>query len=111
LEASGKRKPLRHKSQRLSAKPGFPLFIRHRRNLAGASVIAWMILQILIYLVTRNTDLMKIVFVVADDALVIVSVAMAGVLAFARGTAGRRPKSEAEPETDDENACSFRPQI
>ena len=60
---------------------------------------------------------MKIVFVVADNALAIVSVAIGSVFAFARGPAGRRPKSEAEHETDDENTCSFkqvhrhRPQI
>jgi hypothetical protein len=73
-------------------------------------MIAWMILQILIYLVTRNTYLMKIVFVVADDALVLGCAFVGVVFAFGE-TAGRRPKSEAEPETDDENTCSFRPQI
>jgi hypothetical protein len=54
---------------------------------------------------------MKIVFVVADNALAIVSVAFGSAFAFVRGTAGRRPKSEPEAETNDENACSFRPQI
>jgi hypothetical protein len=52
---------------------------------------------------------MKIVFVVADNALAILSALPFGsVFAFARGTTGRRPKSEAERETDDENPCSFK---
>ena len=79
-------------------------------------MIAWMIPQILIHFITRNTDLMKIVFVVANDALALASAfVFAFILVFALGTAGRRPKSEPEPESDDENTSSFaqlrRPQI
>ena len=79
-------------------------------------MIAWMIPQILIHFVTRNTDLMKIVFVVTDDALVLASAfVFAFSLVFALGTAGRRPKSESKAESDEENTFSFaqirRPQI
>jgi hypothetical protein len=93
----------------------FPLWIRHRRNLTGPGMIAWMIPQILIHFVTRNLYLMKIVFVVTDDALVLAPLASAFALVFALGTAGRRPKSESEAESDDENTSAFaqirRPQI
>jgi hypothetical protein len=79
-------------------------------------MIAWMIPQILIHFVTRNTDLVKIVFVVADDALVLASAfAFALSLFLALSTAGRCPKSEPEAESDDENTSAFaqirRPQI
>ena len=94
----------------------FPLRIRHRRNLAWPGMIAWMIPQILVHFVTRNLDLVKIVFVVADDALVLASAfAFTFTLFLALSTAGRRPKSEAEGESDDENTSAFaqlrRPQI
>ena len=79
-------------------------------------MIAWMMLQILIHFVTRNLYLMKIVFVVTDDALVLASAfAFTFTLFLALSTAGRRPKSEAEGESDDENTSAFaelrRPQI
>jgi hypothetical protein len=81
-------------------------------------MIAWMIPQILVHFVTRNLYLMKIVFVVTDDALVLAPLAhlaSAFALVLALGTAGRRPKSEPEAESDEEKTCSFvqlqRPQI
>jgi hypothetical protein len=78
-------------------------------------MIAWMIPQILVHFVTRNLYLMKIVFVVTDDALVLAHLASAFALVLALGTAGRRPKSEPEAESDEEKTCSFvqlqRPQI
>jgi hypothetical protein len=94
----------------------FPLWIRHRRNLAGPGMIAWMLPQILIHFVTGNTNLMKIVFVVTDDALVLASAfGFTFTLFLALSTAGRRPKSEPEAESDDEKTFSFahlrRPQI
>jgi hypothetical protein len=79
-------------------------------------MIAWMIPQVLVHFVTRNTDLMKIVFVVTDDALVLASAfGFTFTLFLALSTAGRRPKSEPEAESDEEKTFSFaqlqRPQI
>ena len=79
-------------------------------------MIAWMIPQILVHFVTRNLYLMKIVFVVTDDALVLASAfGFTFTLFLALSTAGRRPKSEPEAESDEEKTFSFvqlqRPQI
>jgi hypothetical protein len=78
-------------------------------------MIAWMMLKIFIHFVTGNLYLVKIVFVVTDDALVLAPLASAFALVFALGTAGGRPKSEPEAESDDENTSAFaqlrRPQI
>jgi hypothetical protein len=79
-------------------------------------MIAWMIPQILVHFVTRNLYLMKIVFVVTDDALVLASAfGFTFTLFLALSTAGRRPKSEPEGESDEEKTFSFaqlqRPQI
>jgi hypothetical protein len=77
-------------------------------------MIAWMMLQIFIHFVTGNLYLMKIVFVVTDDALLLV-LALVFALFLALSTAGRRPKSESEAESDDEKTSAFaqlrRPQI